>query len=73
MAGNANRISSDVTRIVQVNIGMRNIDMPGARRVKIVATKFTAPMIEAMPVSASPTIHRSVPVELLNVGSLSGA
>ena len=58
MAGKAKRISSEVTRIVHVNIGMRNIDMPGARRVKIVATKFTAPMIEAIPVSASPTIHK---------------
>ncbi len=30
--GNANRTRIEVTSIVQVNIGIRNIVMPGARR-----------------------------------------
>ena len=29
--GNENRIRVEVTRIAQVNCGIRNIDMPGAR------------------------------------------
>ena len=62
IAGNAYRIRTLVTSIDHVNTGIRNIDIPGARRVKIVATKLTAPRIDATPVSSSPTIHRSVPV-----------
>ena len=62
MAGNAYRISAAVTRIVHENTGIRSSDIPGARRVKIVSAKFTAPKIDATPVSSSPTIQRSVPV-----------
>jgi hypothetical protein len=62
IAGNAYRMRMLVTSIDHVNTGIRNIDIPGARRVKIVTTKLTAPRIEAIPVSSSPTIHRSVPV-----------
>src|SRR3954454_12108677 len=53
---------TDVTMIVHVNGGTRSIDMPGARRVIAVDRKFTAPKIEATPVSIRPTIQRSVPV-----------
>jgi hypothetical protein len=62
IAGKANRISTLVTSIDHANTGIRNIAIPGARRVKIVTTKLTAPRIDATPVSSSPTIHRSVPV-----------
>src|SRR3954453_3414914 len=62
IAGNAYRIRTDVVRIDQQKTGIRSRPMPGARRVTIVATKFTAPKIEATPVRTSPTIHRSVPV-----------
>ncbi len=51
-----------LTSTVQVNSGIRNMVMPGARRFRMVVTKLTPPMIAPMPTTASPMIHRSTPV-----------
>ncbi len=59
--GVASRMSVAVTRMVHTKIGIRNRVIPGARMLKIVVMKFTAPRIEAVPTSARPMIHRSVP------------
>ena len=46
---------------VQVNSGIRNIVMPGARMQMIVVMKLTAPRIVPNPASASPNTHRLPP------------
>ena len=46
----------------QVNIGIRNIVMPGARMQMIVVMKLTAPRIVPKPAMARPKIHRSPPM-----------
>ena len=46
----------------QLKIGIRNIVMPGARSVRIVVTKLTAPRMVPSPDSARPKIHRSAPM-----------
>ena len=38
-----------MTRMFQVKIGIRNMVMPGARMVRMVVTKFTAPSKVPMP------------------------
>ena len=43
------RTRIDVTRMVQVKIGIRNIVMPGARMQMIVVMKLTAPRIVPKP------------------------
>ena len=50
-----------VTRMFQVKIGIRNIVMPGARRVRIVVIMLTAPRIVPRPDSTRPTTHRLPP------------
>ena len=62
--GVASSTSSMVTSTVQVNRGIRNIVMPGARMLKTVVMKLTAPRMEAVPTSSRATIQRSVPIEL---------
>ena len=52
----------DVIRMFQVKIGIRNIVIPGARRVMIVVTKLTAPRIVPRPAIHRPMIHRSPPI-----------
>ena len=47
--GNAISTRIDVTRMFQVKIGIRNIVMPGARIVRIVVMKLTAPRIVPRP------------------------
>ena len=71
--GNANRISTEVTRMFQVKIGIRNMRMPGARIGEDRDHEVDAPRTLEMPTSASPTIHRSIPRPAPQVGSLSGA
>ena len=44
-----------------MKIGIRNIVMPGARMLKIVVTKLTAPRIVPRPAIQRPMIHRSPP------------
>ena len=63
----------EVTRIVQVKIGIRNIVMPGARRQMIVVMKLTAPRIVPKPPRARPKTHRSPPRPGLYDVSDSGA
>src|SRR6266540_4316931 len=60
--GVASSTSSEVTSIVQQNIGIRNMVIPGARMLKIVVMKFTAPRIDEVPISSRATIHRSAPM-----------
>ena len=62
--GVASRIRVWVTSTVQTRIGMRNSVMPGARILKMVATKLIDPRIEAVPTSSRPISHRSVPTPL---------
>ncbi len=57
----------------QVNTGIRNIVMPGARRVMIVVMKLTAPRMVPKPASASPMIHISAPMPGERTIELSGA
>ena len=49
MIGKASSSRTWVMRLIQTNIGMRIIFMPGARRLMIVTKKFTAAASEAMP------------------------
>jgi hypothetical protein len=62
--GVASSTSSEVTSIVQLNSGIRNMLMPGARMLKMVVRKLTAPRIEEVPTSSSDAIHRSVAMVL---------
>ena len=47
--------------MVHVNIGIRNIVMPGARMQMIVVMKLTAPRIVPNPDRARPKTQRSPP------------
>ncbi len=51
----------DVNSVFQVNSGIRNIVIPGARMPMMVVMKLTAPRIVPKPDRASPMIHRSGP------------
>ena len=44
-----------------VKIGIRNMVMPGARRVRIVVIMFTAPRMVPRPEMARPMIHMLAP------------
>jgi hypothetical protein len=59
--GNAMIASTLVMRMFQVNTGIRNMVMPGARMQTIVVMKLTDPRIVAKPVIARPRMPRSVP------------
>ena len=59
--GVASRISVAVTSTVQAKIGIRKSVIPGARILKMVVMKLTAPRIEAVPTRVRPISHRSVP------------
>ena len=59
--GNARRIRKAVTKIVQQNMGIRNMVMPGARRQTIVVMKLTAPRMVPSPDRTKPMIHKSPP------------
>ncbi len=45
-----------------MNIGIRNIVMPGARMQNTVVTKLTPPRMVPRPDSVRPMIHRSAPI-----------
>ena len=51
-----------VSRMFQVNIGIRNMVMPGARMQMIVVTKLTPPRIVPSPDRTRPMIHMSPPI-----------
>ena len=71
--GNASSTMTLVTSMFQVKIGIRNIVMPGARSMKIVVTRLTAPSTVAVLVTVTPTIHRSGPAPGAYVAPESGA
>ena len=48
-------------KMFQVNIGIRNIVIPGARRQMTVVIMFTAPRMVPRPATTSPIAHRSPP------------
>ncbi len=54
MIGSAKARSSWTTRPIQTNTGVRNSDMPGARMLTIVTARFTAPVVDEMPVMIRP-------------------
>ncbi|MNN44099.1 hypothetical protein D3C81_1583770 [compost metagenome] len=56
IAGKANRIIADVTNDVQVNIGIRIKDIPGARIVMIVARKLMPPISVPRPAICRPIV-----------------
>ncbi len=59
--GKAGSTRIEVNSTFQVKIGIRNIVIPGARRVEIVAMKLTALSVVDTPVTTSPITHRSPP------------
>ncbi len=67
------RTRIEVTRIVQVNKGIRNIVIPGARMQMMVVMKLTAPRIVPKPPKARPKTHRLPPRPGLYVALLKGA
>src|SRR4051794_35933764 len=71
--GNAGSTRMDVNSTFQVNIGIRNIVMPGARRHRIVVMKLTAPSVVDTPVTTSPITHRSPPAPGEKYALFSGA
>jgi hypothetical protein len=54
--GSANTTANDVARMAQQNSGIRTMDIPGARSLKMVTMKFTAPAVLEMPRKARPTV-----------------
>jgi hypothetical protein len=62
-----------VTSMFQVNTGIRNIVMPGARMVRTVATMLTPVSTPERPVRTIAAIHRSAPTPGALVLSDSGA
>ena len=52
--GMANSSRNCVTRVIQVNTGMRNMVMPGQRMFSTVTIRLTAPVSEATPVMIRP-------------------
>src|SRR5947199_297001 len=58
--GRAKRIRTEVQRIVQTKNGTLRRPIPGQRRPRMVATKFTAAATVPTPLTARPSAHRSV-------------
>ena len=56
-----------------MKIGIRNIVMPGARRVRIVVIMLTAPRMVPRPEITRPTIHMLAPTPGEFVALVSGA
>src|SRR5579872_1441109 len=70
--GNAMIAISAVANMSQQKIGMRHIDMPGARKTRIVTIKLIDVTIDEMLVSVTPRIHRSSPAPPATCSSESG-
>ena len=60
IAGNARISRNEVTKVIQVNNGIRINDMPGARRLMIVTMKFNAAAIELTPRIWRPSTQKSI-------------
>ena len=54
-AGSAKTSESDAASIAKQKSGMRFHDMPGARSLKIVTIRLSAPSVDAMPLKISPS------------------
>ena len=65
--------NTEVAKMFQVKIGMRNIVIPGMRIQTIVVMKFTDPRIVPRPERARPIIHMSAPRPGELTASLRGA
>ncbi len=60
MTGRANSSRNWVIRPIHVKIGIRNRPMPGARMLRQVTIRFTAPTVDAIPVMSRPPIQKSM-------------
>ena len=61
MTGKASIRRKEVSRVIQVNRGIRNSDMPGALMFRIVTMKLNAAAKEAMPRIWRLRIQKSMP------------
>ena len=61
MTGMANTSKNCVTRIIHVKTGIFIRLMPGARMLRIVTMRLSAPVSEAIPVICSPSDQKSTP------------
>src|SRR5687768_16395032 len=59
-AGTANSTISAIERIDQAKMGMRLIVIPGARILKMVTMKLTAPTVVDSPVKITPRAQKSM-------------
>ena len=59
--GIANTVRNAITRIIQVNTGMRSSDIPGQRMLMAVTMKLIAEVVDPMPRRISPTVQKSGP------------
>ncbi len=55
MTGSANTNSTWVMKAIQVNTGIRIIDMPGVRMLNTVTVRLIADTVEPMPMMSRPT------------------
>ena len=60
MTGMAKSSSICATRLIQTKTGMRIRLMPGARRLRMVTIRFTAPLSDAMPRICRPNTQKSM-------------
>ena len=63
---------AEAVKTPQQKTGMRNIVMPGARRVKMVVIMLMAEAMVPTPVAPTPTIHISAPMPGVCTPSASG-
>ena len=61
ITGKAKTSSIDVIKVIQTKTGMRIMLIPGARKLMIVTTKFSAPATEAAPITRRPIAQKSNP------------
>ena len=73
MIGMANSSRNCTTSAIQVKIGMRMSDMPGARMLRQVTIRLIAPTWEATPVISRPSTQKSTPLVGENGTELFGA
>src|SRR5260221_13424332 len=58
--GSAKSSRKAVTSVIQVNIGMRLMVMPGARSLRMVTTKLSEAAIDEMPSIKIPSAQKSI-------------
>ncbi len=73
MTGMANSSRNCMTSAIHVKIGMRMSVMPGARMLRTVTIRLTAPTCEATPVISRPSVQKSTPLVGENGTELFGA